>query len=172
MNIVFLCKHKWNNSLWKSSLKNHSYFMTRLYEITTYTYSYYNVRTWTIAIRSRVPRSPTAIEEAAMTAGPVRNRTAMENDATDFPHAINRGCSAINNPITNHITKLVPILKFKPNDHSISVFSLPRLNMAIPRPASDKIAIDFATIAGISTCHLTKIASWSNSNLIIKNCNL
>lgn len=32
--------------------------------------------------------------------------------------------------------------------------NIPRLNIAIPRPASDRIAIDLATIAGISTCHL------------------
>lgn len=38
------------------------------------------------------------MEAAAMTAGPVRNRTAMANVATLFPHAMILGCSAINNP--------------------------------------------------------------------------
>ena len=31
---------------------------------------------------------------------------------------------------------------------------IPRLNMAIPRPASDKMDIDLAMIAGISISHL------------------
>lgn len=36
----------------------------------------------------RVPRRPTAMEAAAMTAGPVRNLTAIAKVATEFPHAI------------------------------------------------------------------------------------
>lgn len=32
--------------------------------------------------------------------------------------------------------------------------NIPRLNMAIPRPASDKMDMDFAIIAGISIPHL------------------
>ena len=32
--------------------------------------------------------------------------------------------------------------------------SSPKLNMAIPSPASDRMEMDFATMAGISTCHL------------------
>jgi len=32
--------------------------------------------------------------------------------------------------------------------------NIPRLNIAMPRPASDKIDMDRATIAGITTFHL------------------
>jgi hypothetical protein len=39
------------------------------------------------------------MEAAAMTAGPVRNRTAMANEATEFPQAIILGCKAINKPV-------------------------------------------------------------------------
>lgn len=35
-----------------------------------------------------------------------------------------------------------------------SDINLPRLNMAIPRPASDRIDIERAMIAGITTFHL------------------
>ncbi|MFS7934749.1 hypothetical protein Hanom_Chr05g00395351 [Helianthus anomalus] len=34
-----------------------------------------------------------------MTAGPVKNLTAIENVATRCPHAIIFGCNAINNPV-------------------------------------------------------------------------
>ncbi|KAL6006902.1 hypothetical protein ACLOJK_032398 [Asimina triloba] len=55
--------------------------------------------TCTIATWRRVPRRPTAMEAAAITAGPVRNRTAMENAATELPHAIIFGWRAINSPV-------------------------------------------------------------------------
>ncbi|EEC70565.1 hypothetical protein OsI_01737 [Oryza sativa Indica Group] len=45
-----------------------------------------------------VPRRPTALEMAAMMAGPVRNLTAMANVATLFRHAMIRSCSAMNSP--------------------------------------------------------------------------
>lgn len=51
-----------------------------------------------MAICRRTPLKPTAIEEAAMTAGPVRNRTAILKVATEFPHAMILGCNAINRP--------------------------------------------------------------------------
>ena len=38
------------------------------------------------------------METAAITVGPVKNLTAIANAATVFPHAIIRGCSAMNNP--------------------------------------------------------------------------
>lgn len=41
-----------------------------------------------------------AMEVAAMTAGPVKNLTAIENVATDFPQAIILGCKAMNRPTT------------------------------------------------------------------------
>jgi hypothetical protein len=43
--------------------------------------------------------SPTASEAAAMTAGPVRNLTAIEKAAMEFPHAMIFGCKAINKPV-------------------------------------------------------------------------
>lgn len=57
-----------------------------------------------------MPRKPTAMEAAAMTAGPVRNRTAIANEATEFPHAIILGCSAINKPthMSNKTKQLHP----------------------------------------------------------------
>lgn len=39
-----------------------------------------------------------AIEQAAITAGPVKNLTAIENVATDLPQAISFGCKAMNKP--------------------------------------------------------------------------
>lgn len=54
--------------------------------------------TWTMATRKRTPRRPTAMEAAAMTAGPVRNLTAIANVATEFPHAMILGCNAMNSP--------------------------------------------------------------------------
>lgn len=47
------------------------------------------------------PLRPTAMEAAAMTAGPVRNLIAMAKVALEFPHAIILGCKAMNKPITN-----------------------------------------------------------------------
>lgn len=38
------------------------------------------------------------MEVAAMTAGPVKNLTAIENVATDFPQAMIFGCKAMNKP--------------------------------------------------------------------------
>ena len=55
-----------------------------------------------IATCNRTPRRPTAIEVTAITAGPTRNRTAIENTARDFPQAMIFGCKAMNKP-TNHV---------------------------------------------------------------------
>ena len=38
------------------------------------------------------------MEVAAITAGPVKNLTAIENVATDFPQAMIFGCKAMNRP--------------------------------------------------------------------------
>ncbi|PKU62740.1 hypothetical protein MA16_Dca028505 [Dendrobium catenatum] len=51
-----------------------------------------------MATWSRTPRRPTAMEAAAITAGPARNLTPIAKVATLFPHAIILGCNAINNP--------------------------------------------------------------------------
>lgn len=40
------------------------------------------------------------MEVAAITAGPVKNLTAIENVATDFPQAMIFGCKAMNKPET------------------------------------------------------------------------
>lgn len=39
-----------------------------------------------------------AIDVAAITAGPFKNLTAIENVATDFPQAMSLGCKAMNKP--------------------------------------------------------------------------
>lgn len=57
----------------------------------------------------RTPRRPTAMEEAAITTGPMRNRTAMEKAATDFPHAMSLGWSAINSPAIRIVLRSVLI---------------------------------------------------------------
>jgi hypothetical protein len=46
---------------------------------------------------------PMAIEVAAITAGPVKNLTAIAKVATDFPQAIIFGCRAMNNPVQARI---------------------------------------------------------------------
>lgn len=51
-----------------------------------------------MAMCNRTPLSPTTNEEKAMTAGPVRKRTAIAKEATVFPQAIILGCNAMNNP--------------------------------------------------------------------------
>ena len=51
-----------------------------------------------MATCNNVPCSPTAIDAAAMTAGPVKKRTAMAKVATEFPQAIIFGCKAMNKP--------------------------------------------------------------------------
>jgi hypothetical protein len=42
----------------------------------------------------------------------------------------------------------------------------PRLNIAIPNPASDRMEMDFRTMAGISKFHLQDNASKSNQTFI------
>lgn len=55
--------------------------------------------TWTMATCKRTPLRPTAMEAAAMTAGPVRNLTAIAKVAMEFPHAMILGCKAMNRPV-------------------------------------------------------------------------
>ena len=57
--------------------------------------------TCTIATCKRTPRSPTAMEAAAMTAAPLRNLTAIAKAAMEFPHAMILGCKAMNRPVIN-----------------------------------------------------------------------
>lgn len=58
--------------------------------------------TWTMATWKRTPLRPTAKEAAAMTAGPMRNLTAIEKAAVEFPHAMILGCKAMNKPVNCH----------------------------------------------------------------------
>lgn len=39
---------------------------------------------------------------------------------------------------------------------SMKAMKVPRLNMAIPRPASERMEMDFSTIFGMETFHLQK----------------
>lgn len=64
--------------------------------------------TCTIATCKRTPRSPTAMEAAAMTAGPVRNLTAIAKAAMEFPHAMILGCKAMNRPVINQCLPSLP----------------------------------------------------------------
>ena len=59
-----------------------------------------------MATCKRTPLSPTAMEAAAMTAGPVRNLTAMAKAAMEFPHAMILGCKAMNRPVI-HIKSII-----------------------------------------------------------------
>lgn len=61
--------------------------------------------TWTMATCKRTSRRPTTMEAAAMTAGPVRNLTAIAKAAVEFPHAIILGCNAMNSPISKQSQK-------------------------------------------------------------------
>lgn len=58
-----------------------------------------------MATCKRTPLSPTAMEAAAMTAGPVRNLTAIAKAAVELPHAMILGCNAMNNPAHHHTHK-------------------------------------------------------------------
>ena len=111
-----------------------------------------------------VPRRPTAKDAAAITAGPVRKRTAMANVATLFPHAMIRGCSAMNSPARRKRRRGGQSVT---REHMLKIHLLfhrwtgraarehgPRLNMAMPRPASERIEMDLRMIAGISKFHL------------------
>lgn len=66
--------------------------------------------TCTIATCKKTPRRPTAMEAAAITAGPVRNLTAIAKAAVEFPHAIILGCNAINRPVLHQQIILFSVL--------------------------------------------------------------
>lgn len=112
-------------------------------------------RTCTMATRRRTPRKPTAIEAAAMTAGPLRNLTAIEKAAIEFPHAMILGCNAMNSPTSHTPPTQTHSLFSQAEQKSPQVNeSLPKLNMAIPRPASESMEMDLAMMAGMLTFHL------------------
>jgi len=62
-----------------------------------------------MATCKRTPLSPTAMEAAAMTAGPVRNLTAMAKAAMEFPHAMILGCKAMKRPVIEIKKQSMPI---------------------------------------------------------------
>lgn len=78
-----------------------------------------------MATCKRTPLRPTAMEAAAMTAGPVRNLTAMAKVAMEFPHAMILGCKAMNRPVI-HIKSISsmpcpsPLSHLFPYCHSVS----------------------------------------------------
>lgn len=51
-----------------------------------------------MATRNRSPRNPIAMAATAITAGPVKNLTAIAKVAVEFLQAISLGCNAMNNP--------------------------------------------------------------------------
>ena len=55
---------------------------------------------------NRTPLIPIAKEAAAMTAGPVRNLTAMAKVAIEFPHAIILGCNAMKRPVKINLLRI------------------------------------------------------------------
>jgi len=75
-----------------------------------------------------------------MTAGPVRNRTAIANEATEFPHAIILGCRAINKPVHMQtkqlnppfLSKRVQELKKNQKNHPQFTFTLSSCENAFP----------------------------------------
>jgi hypothetical protein len=46
----------------------------------------------------------------------------------------------------------------------------PRLNMAIPSPASERMAMDLATIAGMVMCHLPHAVNSSTARITLVFC--
>lgn len=127
--------------------------------------------------------SPTASDAAVITTGPQMNRIAIPIVALLVPQAMIRGCRAMNKPanfgtsvqtkvtisayqtscegnmiiiiaaiyidgkaLWNYVNKKKKKLKMK----------IPKLNMAIPSPASEIILIEYFTKLGIPTSHLFK----------------
>lgn len=90
----------------------------------------------------RTPLSPTAMEAAAMTAGPVRNLTAMAKAAVEFPHAMTLGCKAMKRPVTHSYkkkekSKACPSVSTPPLlqiSQSITPFGMNELSSSPPPP--------------------------------------
>lgn len=88
-----------------------------------------------------------------ITMGPLRNRIAMLMAAIFGPQAMILGCRAMNSPAgskqdTVEALVLCYLRRRMP--------CLPRLNMAIPSPASEIILMDSFTSVGMSTPHLKR----------------
>ena len=92
------------------------------------------------------PRRPTMYDAAANTAGPARNRRAIPKRASFVPHTMILSPNPMNNP-ANYKNKVMPkyLHKLQMSEHEASNLedgNSPRLNMAIPRPASERMCTD------------------------------
>jgi len=63
------------------------------------------------------------MEATAMTAGPVRNLTAIEKAAVEFPHAMILGCKAMNRPVLMHIKTIHPSIHHNQIKHNKACMS-------------------------------------------------
>lgn len=82
---------------------------------------------------------PTAIDEAAITAGPVKNLTAIANVAKDAPQAMSRGCRAMNKPeiyINNNCFMLAIRLSFTAHTNTSHLVSLETTYISHPQEPS------------------------------------
>jgi hypothetical protein len=102
-----------------------------------------------------------AMEVAAITAGPVKNRTAIANVATLLPQEMSFGCRAMKRPKSQcSAVRKKNLGSCKEQTVSLSEqisnrqCLVPKLNIAIPSPASDNIDIDPFIIEGIWMFHL------------------
>lgn len=117
------------------------------------------MRTCTIATLRILPLSPTAKEDTAISAGPAVNFNPMASIPVRVPHAIMLPRVAMKRPIKQH--KLIHVLNLKVvlqiSWQVIRNYFIPKLNIAIPSPPFDSIAIDCVTISGSFTPHLQQI---------------
>ena len=127
-----------------------------------------------MAMQRSVPRRPTAAEVTAMTAGPKRKRMAMVMAATEFPQAMIFGCMAMKSPVSKRIVagiaraELDQTQKEKKNFifEMILEVNRPKLNMAIPSPASESMEMEFFTMIGIAMWNLQKPFQLIHNNAI------
>lgn len=100
-------------------------------------------------MRKRTPRRPTAMEAAAMTAGPVRNLTAIAKAATEFPHAMILGCNAMNSPAVHHSHPINPIITLLKLKQKINEITPTHLSSSPPPPP---LSVSFPAV---NYCHST-----------------
>jgi hypothetical protein len=91
-----------------------------------------------------------AADAAAMTAGPQRKRIAMLEVAAEVPQAMSFGCMAMNSPGQQNNYKLACFNLVLIGD----VHDIPKLNMAIPSPASERMVMEFFSMVGIAMWNL------------------
>lgn len=105
------------------------------------------------------------MEDIAIRAGPTTNFIAMANTAIRVPHAIMLARDAMKRPVRKFEEVWILyifffLLQFTICGREILVVSLPKLNIAIPSPPSDKIDIDRSIIVGNSTPHLQQVKQY------------